>query len=293
MDSVALYTQKKPTVMKRRGGTNSNPANARPDLDEDTRIFEQGMAETKLRETTETRATITQEFEFVNATDPYSNKDLKIRKLIRSHVVDDGVQKRKQLQEQKSKRALKQPDCSKESKKKNCWGCTIFNARFECIFWFHVSGIRERDDSQPRPESAVSPYSSTRLFHSASLDPYPQLSPIIFYVAPWKTSLDLTPSTPVNWFDSALSDDALFHALLYTTSTYAGLISGTTESQESIMHVGRSLKLGNDRLKGLRPPRQELEVSEETIGAVSCLAISEVGLGICFEIRRLELTDIG
>lgn len=284
--------------MKHRGWTSSNPAKAKQDPDEDMRSSKQGMVATKRRETTETKTIVTQEFEFVNATDPYKNKDPKIRKLIRSHVVNDGVRKRKQMQEQHSKRASKQSSYSKDSESSSEYA--LYSASTSNASSGSTSQVFEREDKLPWPVSAVSPYSSNGMFPLASLDPHPQLSPIIYYVAsigtamwPLEDKLRFNPISPCNWFDSALSDDALFHALLYTTSTYAGLISGTTENKESIMHVGRSLKLVNERLKSLRRPGQELQVSMETIGAVSCLAITEVSHKVCSEIRRFRLIEIG
>lgn len=63
---------------------------------------------------------------------------------------------------------------------------------------------------------------------------------------------------------------------MYTTSTYAGLISGTTESKESIIYVGKSVSLVHKRLNNMSlNDGLSIESQESTARAVSCLAISE------------------
>lgn len=87
---------------------------------------------------------------------------------------------------------------------------------------------------------------------------------------PLEHLLRFNPISPTLWFDWALSDEVLLHALLYTTCSYAGIISGTTEDRDAIFHVGKSLKLINERLEGVE------NITEGTIGAACCLALAEV-----------------
>ena len=77
----------------------------------------------------------------------------------------------------------------------------------------------------------------------------------------------------MSWFQTALADTALFHALLYASSTYAGRIAGVTDSMDAAVHMERTARLVNDRLDG---PIENL--TDSTIGAVSCLAMGEVCL---------------
>jgi hypothetical protein len=131
-------------------------------------------------------------------------------------------------------------------------------------------------------------YSPIPRFPSNELDPHPLLSPIIYHITamgnamyPLVSSFRFNPISPAAWFDHALRDEALFHALLYTTSSYAGLISGTTESKESIIHVGKSVSLVKERLNCMGDVRKGQVVSvlvEGTVRAVSCLAITEVSV---------------
>ena len=99
---------------------------------------------------------------------------------------------------------------------------------------------------------------------------------------PLESSLHFNPVSPAGWFDWALSDEALFHALLYTTATYAGLVRGTTESKEAVLHAGLSMKLIGERLgKTLSNGGRE----EGIIGAVSCLAFTEASY-LCAKIEE-------
>jgi hypothetical protein len=133
-------------------------------------------------------------------------------------------------------------------------------------------------------DTSISRYSSISV--SPGLDPNPELSPVIYHIKsmgtamwPLEDSVRFNPISPAAWVDWALSDEALFHALLCTTSTYAGLILGTSESKDAIVHEGRSMSLVKQRLSILAPigPGSDgPEIEEGTIGAVSCLAISEV-----------------
>ena len=112
---------------------------------------------------------------------------------------------------------------------------------------------------------------------------------------PLEDLMRFNPISPASWFDWALSDEALFHALLYTTSTYAGLIAGSTESKEAILHKGKSMSLVNRRLSQLGTlgfEEDEPRIAEGIIGAVSCLAITEVRLP-SGKYMLLGLTRIG
>ena len=114
------------------------------------------------------------------------------------------------------------------------------------------------------------------------LHPHPRLLPVLYHISclgaamwPLESLLKFNLTRPTLWFDWALQDLALFEALLYTTSSYAGLLLGSTESKESIMHVGNALSLLRTRV--LEPRAFGQVVQDSTVAAVSCLALTEVG----------------
>jgi hypothetical protein len=99
------------------------------------------------------------------------------------------------------------------------------------------------------------------------------------------------PVSPAMWFNWAMSDNALFQALLYTTSSYASLLSGMTESKESIIHLGESVRMLQTRIKGEDRAgfqRQAKEIRDGAMAVVSCLALTEVGAPGLFIIHQLK-----
>jgi hypothetical protein len=105
---------------------------------------------------------------------------------------------------------------------------------------------------------------------------------------PLSSSIKFNPISPANWFDWALSDDALFQALMYTMSSYEGMIRGAPvrETKEAIVYGGECLRLLNARLS--EKTIGVADVADGTIGTVSCLAMVEVsGSMFCgFQMRR-------
>lgn len=71
-------------------------------------------------------------------------------------------------------------------------------------------------------------------------------------------------------FELALSDAALFHAIMCSSSLYLDIASGRSESPQSITHKLEAIHLINTHLE------DSPGVSEATIGAVAFLAIVEV-----------------
>lgn len=217
---------------------------------------------------TEERGAVTQEFEFVNGTDPFRNKDPEIRKLVRAHVVKDSSRKRK---------------LQKRGINKGRTGKGKYDDKIEARGSESESLITSENTLSPSTIGADSEIEGVACWFplpTPGLDPHPQLSPLIYHISkvgesmwPLSDLLRFNPISPASWFDWCLTDEALFHALLYTTSTYAGLFAGTTDSKESIVHVGKSLSLINERLSRMGV---EVEVETGTIGAVSCLALTEV-----------------
>lgn len=225
------------------------------------------------------RTPVPQKFEFVNGATPFVNRDPVVRKLVRAHVVRDSSRRKKRWKQLNNPTGKRKPSRADDAN-----GSNKISEAADSGFTVDEPLSRENDQAMALSLSA---HSST-IFPSPALDPHPELSPIICHVTnmgaamwPLETSLRYNPISPASWFDWALSDEALFHALLYTTSTYAGLISGSTESGEAIVHEGKSMSLVNQRLSRLGPltfEKDETRIDEGTIGAVSCLAITEVRL---------------
>ena len=70
----------------------------------------------------------------------------------------------------------------------------------------------------------------------------------------------------------AYDDAALIHALFSLISFHHDLSIGTTVSSLSLMHRGEALRMINERLS-----KTPLQISCQTIGAVSALTVFDVG----------------
>ncbi|KAH8811060.1 hypothetical protein F5884DRAFT_749455 [Xylogone sp. PMI_703] len=206
-----------------------------------------------------------QKLEFINTTSPSGYKDPKVRKLVRSHVGKSSSRRQAQSQIKKSARH-RTKNSNTEAKASATVGET-FPVQENVVT--EIMCRLNTDLNTPSP----------------GLDPHSQLSKIIHYISgvgkamwPLEESLKFNPICPIGWFDWALSDPALFNAILYTTYSYANLIPGTTRNSASMVHLGKSLNLVKERLKVrelMQKPGRAMVLSEGTIAAVSCMAITE------------------
>lgn len=190
------------------------------------------------------KATSSQTFQFVNVTDATPRQNPKTRKLIKAYVVKDSARRKRVLAQLHGRLKSKLTDSSH-------------------------SGISDSESTSTSDQL-------NRL--TQSLDPHPHLSSTIHYINkvasamyPLENKFKFNPLSAAPWFDFALSDEALFNAMLYTTAAYAGLLEGTTESKAAMMRMNQSVVLVNERLQV-----SQVDIKNGTIGAVSCLAITEV-----------------
>ena len=78
------------------------------------------------------------------------------------------------------------------------------------------------------------------------------------------------PQDQQSLFELALSDAALFHTIMCSSSLYLDIASGSAESPHIIIHKMEAIHLINAKLQ------DSSGVSDATIGAVAFLAIVEV-----------------
>jgi hypothetical protein len=248
-------------------------------LDSDSGTSESTMGSEKKNSPRKSKPAI-QEFAFVNATTPFKNRDPEVRRLVRGHVVKDTTRKKKLRRE--NERPKVSISVKPESKDEVQEGCLSLKTRQPSVVpeEMTLAGL-------PKEYYSKLPYKE--------MDPHPELSPIIHHITemgyamyPHLVSFRINPIGPTAWFDHALRDEALFHALLYTTTSYAGLIGGSTETKKSIVHFGRSVSLVKQRLKSMCDVRNGNIVTvlvEGTARAVSCLAFTEVSF-VSVELAR-------
>jgi hypothetical protein len=225
-----------------------------------------------------------QEFAFVNATTPFRNRDPEVRRLVRGHVVKDTTRKKKLWREnERPKISISVKPESKDEVQESC------------------SSLKTRQPSVVPEEMTLAnlPKGYYSKLPYKEMDPHHELSPIIHHIAemgyamcPHLVSFRINPTGPTAWFDHALRDEAMFHALLYTAMSYAGLIGGSMETKESIAHSWEDVSLVKERLKSMCDVSNGTVVTvlvEETARAVSCLAFTEVSF-VSVELARWSLT---
>ncbi|KAF8860638.1 hypothetical protein BDZ45DRAFT_688206 [Acephala macrosclerotiorum] len=211
-----------------------------------------------------------QEFAFVNSTAPGRNRDPDVRRLVRGHVVRDSTRRKRLQREREASSSEDTPASHSQStggEGFDCGGSISLNAEEAAV--------------------AISrKYLSAPTFPTQGMDPHPHLSPYLYRITalgdamyPLVSSFRVNPISPVAWFDSALRDGALFHALLYITCVYADLITGSncSENQEAMEHGGKSITIIKQRIDRifLNGKKSAFEFVEENVRAVSCLAITE------------------
>ncbi|RFU34703.1 hypothetical protein B7463_g1657, partial [Scytalidium lignicola] len=269
MDLLSVVHQNGPVILVHKGWNKENSKSDGPSNRQTSRAIP--------RESEESESDLnpgTRKLEFINATGPSRHKDPDVRRLVRSHVVKGSSRRRMQCQQ-----ANVVPG-EKKSRPPTKHKAQISNP--ERLTSVVTEGIIL---SQGNNACKITRGLAQNSTPSLGLDPHFELSEIIHRIIdtgramwPLEQSLGFNPMSPIGWFDWALSDQALFHALLYTTYSYASLISGITGNREAMVHLGKSLNLVKERLKTrelLPQPAETMVMSEGTIGAVSCMAITE------------------
>ncbi len=89
---------------------------------------------------------------------------------------------------------------------------------------------------------------------------------------PFEAHLSFNP-VKTAWWNLAVTDEVLLHTVLFASAAHRGLCNGEPESKEASMIMKPTLELLGQRLK---MEDSKLRLSDATIGAVSCLAMTEV-----------------
>jgi hypothetical protein len=96
------------------------------------------------------------------------------------------------------------------------------------------------------------------------------LTAIAHAVYPFEAHLSFNP-VKTAWWNHAITDEVLFYTVLFASATHRGICNGDPESKEAGLLMKSALPLLGERLKN-----SPLKLSDATIGAVSCLAMTEV-----------------
>ncbi|THV48276.1 hypothetical protein BGAL_0258g00090 [Botrytis galanthina] len=90
---------------------------------------------------------------------------------------------------------------------------------------------------------------------------------------PLSKYLSSNPLRSDEWFRFTISDAAMFHAILYAGAIYLSLLQGGKDSEDSVYHLGKTLKIVQEKLQNGKP------ADDSTIAALSCVALGEANTG--------------
>jgi Fungal specific transcription factor domain len=189
------------------------------------------------------------EYSFINSKSPRSERDPEVLKTIRRHVRRELI------------RNTKQGKASKEE-----------NSRTSCLPRDSQLPIFGFDKCSIAPSTSFSEYPIEMQPHTHAL-----LSKYLTYASsrmfPIGSSLKRSPLKSPEWLHFAVTDEAMFHAMLYAAAMYLALLEDRTESRDTLYHQNRTISILQRRL---RTSSQSFD--DSTLGAISCLAIGGVSL---------------
>lgn len=205
-----------------------------------------------------------QEYEFVDGSDPFRTRDPDVSKLIRAHAMRDSARKKKRGAQREASEGARSRDLQNDSRPET-------PLSFERLQHY----LRNKVEIEVEKSYQTIPYAR---------DPHPSLSAVVHDLInvssrmyPMESAFRFNPLSPAHWFHFAQADQALYHALQYTSATYQSLYDGEVQSRRAAMEMGKCVGLLNERLQA------HDEVSDGTIAATSCLALVEVSYRPIFE----------
>ena len=202
-------------------------------------------------------------YEFITSSNPEVNRDPEVRKLVRKHVVKDTQESKvKQLKNdiENFERETRPPMENVHSQSQICSSSFVSGARTPVtldiskqIEWhFLAFPIKMK----PHLHRLVTLYFNRLVSKLYRLEDYLEFNPL-------KTSA---------LFEFTMTDDAVFHSLLYAAAVASSLIDGIKGSEEVALQLSETAAIVSKRLRSIGP-----HITHGTIYAVTCLVMGEVG----------------
>jgi hypothetical protein len=182
-------------------------------------------------------------YKFINLEQPGTNSVPEVLKTVRRHVRKEFIREEKQ---RKKITGVKMPVPDFE----------FANPSIGLCFIGHTTACSEYPTDMSHATHALLSkyltYASSRMF-------------------PVGSSLKTSPLKSPTWFQFAITDAAMFHAMLYAAAVYSALLEGMSESRDAIYHQNQTILILQTRLS-----RSTGQFEDSTLGAISCLAIGGV-----------------
>ncbi len=210
------------------------------------------------------RSEAKQHFEFVNSTEPRRPQGSEVRKLIRRHVRNDFVRLH---------------GGAKGGQKNDDIPVSI-SAKPQATLPYDYPLDEENSlgpmesSNIPRPfgfptETSAYPIEMTEKTHALFSHYLTCVSSRMF---PIEYCLKSNPLKSPDWIRFAVTDSAMFHAVLYAAAVCLALVQGRRESKDIVHHQSRTIPIIQQRLHD-----STSFMDDSTLGAISCLALGEVG----------------
>ena len=278
MDSVTIMGTKGPTIMVHRGWRhkktqqNEKKRNQRREsiaasspLQDDSEE-EKPTLPTRQDAAGPKRPAPQREMAFVNITNPSRNKDQDLRKFVKSHVMKENARGKRQQHKAVKDRDLTTVQPPTYPQKELVPRVSFRDGLHTQTSLLSLRVGMELDLRIKAPSFDTDPW-ATRL---ANL----YLSDVVSAMFPMESHLAFNPirtNIVVEW---AIHDDAVWHAMLYTSAICCDLKSGQGEKGSPYVIMQRQKAIASINHRLAQSPK---EISEQTINAVACLAIGEVG----------------
>ncbi|RDW77530.1 hypothetical protein BP6252_05583 [Coleophoma cylindrospora] len=197
------------------------------------------------------------QFQWVNATRPGRNLDQSVRKIVRTHVMNDHVRQKKHQKLRNQNAAPSRAATPSQDERPG--------PQFE--------SPAVKNDVVPGALGYPSALTLWSYPIPMTARTHALLNHYVYHVTerlyPLSKQLKFNPFRGEAWFQFAVTDAAMLHALLYSGANYISLLEGKRESEDSVYHLGKTVEIVNRRLQ------ESVTVDDSTIGALTCVALGE------------------
>jgi hypothetical protein len=265
MDIVTVMLPHGPTVMTHKGWQPRKPLHLEPPTQSNSRIhiLSPHCSRTLVQEDPSNLISPPQKrsqriYQFINSEKPATKSEPEVLKVIRRHVRKEFIRHSRQM-----------TASTKEDLKVQGPNCNFQNtATFDTYLLAPSTSFSEYPIEMPPSTHALLnnylTYANSRMF-------------------PIGSSFRTSPLKSPEWFHFAITDPAMFHAMLYAAATYLALLEGKSESRDTIYHQNQTILILQNRLN-----ISKQQFDDSTLGAISCLAIG----GVCLFANQALITNL-
>lgn len=211
------------------------------------------------------------QFEFVNSSEPGGRTDPQVTTRVRTHIRNENARNRRNVPKRVAPLRRLVPDEIPSPTEASTGPLVSNNNTLQPnVHDGYVAPSILPNIGHPTALSTYVYPVEMRARTHALLSQYLTYTPSRIY--PLELCLESNPMRSPEWFQYAVQDAATLHSMLYVGAMYMALYEGKTETRDTAFHLSGAASIVNRRLGASGD-----SVTDCTIGAVSCLALGEVG----------------